>query len=249
VTVITETIAWLTDPANWSGPNGIPVRMGEHIALSLAGLLIACLIAIPIGLWVGHTRRGDRIAINAANLGRAMPSLALIGIAVPFTILLDPQLGFKVLPTLIAVVILGIPPILINTHTGITEVDADLTEAARGMGLTDRQVLRRLEVPLALAVIIAGIGSAAVQIIATVTLGAIFGFGGLGAYLTQGISQNDDGMVFGGVVLVALLALAAEALFTLLARRARPPGAADTEEEDRRRVDDGPRSAATSAPV
>ena len=110
-------------------------------------------------------------------------------------------------------------------------------------------MLRRLEVPLALAVIIAGIGSAAVQIIATVTLGAIFGFGGLGAYLIQGISQNDDGMVFGGVVLVALLALAAEALFTLLARRARPPGAADTDDDDRRRAEPAPGSAATSAPI
>jgi osmoprotectant transport system permease protein len=234
MTIIAETIAWLTNPANWSGPNGIPVRLLEHVALSFAGLLIACAIAIPIGLWVGHTRRGERAAINVANLGRAMPSLALIGIAVPFTILLDPQLGFKVLPTLLAVVILGIPPILINTHTGITEVDPELTEAARGMGLTGSQVLRGLELPLALAVIVAGIGSAAVQIIATVTLGAIFGFGGLGAFLTQGISQNDDGMTFGGVVLVALLALAAEAGFTFLARRARPPGASVEEGRGRR---------------
>lgn len=224
MTIVTDTILWLTNPANWSGPNGIPVRLGEHVALSLAGLLIACAIALPIGLWVGHTRRGGRFAVNAANIGRAMPSLALIGIAVPFTVLLDPQLGFKVLPTLIAIVALGIPPILVNTHAGISEVDADLTESARGMGLTGRQVLRGLEVPLALAVIVAGVGSAAVQIIATVTLGAIFGFGGLGAYLTEGISQGDDGMTFGGVVLVAILALAAEWLFTRLARRARPRG-------------------------
>src|SRR5207342_3509123 len=120
-----------------------------------------------------------------------------------------------------AMVALGIPPILINTHAGVTEVDPELTEAARGMGLTGSQVLRGLEVPLALAVIVAGIGSAAVQIVATATLGAIFGFGGLGAYLTEGISQGN-----GGMVLVALLALSAEATFTLLARRARPPGAA-----------------------
>jgi osmoprotectant transport system permease protein len=226
MTIVSETVAWLTNPANWSGPNGIPVRMFEHIALSLTGLAIACLIALPIGLWVGHTKRGERVAVNAANIGRAMPSLALIGIAVPFTVLLDPQLGFKVLPTLIAMVALGIPPILVNTHAGISGVDPDLTETARGMGLTGPQVLGGLEVPLALAVIVAGIGSAAVQIIATATLGAIFGFGGLGAYLTEGISQGDDGMVFGGVVLVALLALSAEGLFTLLARRATPPATA-----------------------
>ena len=132
-----------------------------------------------------------------ANLGRAMPSLALIGIAVPFTPA-RPAARVQGLPTLIAMVVLGIPPILVNTYAGITEVDPELTEAARGMGLTERQVLRGLEVPLALAVIIAGIGSAAVQIIATATLGAIFGFGGLGAYLVEGIAQNDDGMMFGG---------------------------------------------------
>ena len=224
MTIVSETLTWLTNPANWEGPNGIPVRLFEHVALSLTGLLIACLIALPIGLWVGHTKRGARLAVNAANIGRAMPSLALIGIAVPFTIVIDPQLGFKVLPTLLAMVALGIPPVLVNTYTGISEVDGDLTEAARGMGLTGSQVLRKLEVPLAAAVIIAGIGSAAVQIIATATLGAIFGFGGLGAYLTEGISQGDDGMTFGGVVLVALLALAAEGLFGWLARRSRPPG-------------------------
>ena len=140
-----------------------------------------------------------------------MPSLALIGIAVPFTVLLDPQLGFKVLPTLIAIVALGIPPILVNTHAGITEVDARPHRGGPGHGpdagarccAASRSRWRS-------PVIVAGIGSAAVQIIATVTLGAIFGFGGLGAYLTEGISQGDDGMTFGGVVLVALLALAAE---------------------------------------
>jgi osmoprotectant transport system permease protein len=222
--IIGETLAWLTDPAHWTGPSGIPVRVTEHLALSLAALLIAAAIALPIGLWVGHTRRGERLAINGANIARAIPSLALIGIAVPITVLIDPQFGFKVLPTLIAMVALGIPPILVNTHAGITEVDRDLTEAATGMGLTGRQVLSGVELPLAAPVIVAGMGSAAVQIIATATLGAIFGFGGLGAYLTEGISQNDSAMVFSGVVLVAALALGAEAAFTLLARALTPRG-------------------------
>jgi osmoprotectant transport system permease protein len=220
--IIGEVIGWLTDPAHWTGPSGIPVRVAEHLAISVAALLIASLIALPIGLYVGHTRRGGRAVVNVANLGRAIPSLAVIGIAVPITVLLDPQIGFKVLPTLIAMVVLGIPPILVNTYTGITEVDRDLTEAATGMGLTGRQVLSGVELPLAAPVIVAGMGSAAVQIIATATLGAIFGFGGLGAYLTEGISQNDDAMVFSGVVLVALLALGAEAAFTLLGRALTP---------------------------
>lgn len=222
--MIGETVAWLTDPAHWTGPSGIPVRVAEHLAISLAALLVASLVALPIGLWVGHTRRGERVAVNTANIARAIPSLALIGIAVPITVLIDPQFGFKVLPTLLAMIALGIPPILVNTHAGIREVDRDLTEAATGMGLTGRQVLRGVELPLAAPVIVAGMGSAAVQIIATATLGAIFGFGGLGTYLTEGVSQNDDAMVFSGVVLVAALALTAEASFTLLARGLTPRG-------------------------
>ena len=224
--IIGEVIGWLTDPAHWSGPSGIPTRVAEHLALSLTALLIATLIALPIGLYVGHTRRGARLAVNAANIGRAIPSLALIGIAAPITVLIDPQIGFKVLPTLIAMIALGIPPILVNTHTGITEVDRDLTEAATGMGLTARQVLGGVELPLAAPVIVAGMGSAAVQIIATATLGAIFGFGGLGTYLVQGVAQHDDAMLFSGVVLVAGLALSAEAAFTLLGRAVRPHEAA-----------------------
>jgi osmoprotectant transport system permease protein len=222
--IVGEVIAWLTDPAHWTGPSGIPVRVGEHLALSLAALAIATAIALPIGLWIGHTRRGERLAINSANIARAIPSLALIGIAVPITVLIDPQFGFKVLPTLIAMIVLGIPPILVNTHAGITGVDRDLTESATGMGLTGGQVLRGVELPLAAAVIVAGMGSAAVQIIATATLGAIFGFGGLGAYLTEGISQNDMAMMFSGVVLVAALALGAEAAFTLAGRALTPRG-------------------------
>jgi osmoprotectant transport system permease protein len=222
--IIGEVVAWLTDPAHWTGSSGIPTRVAEHLALSLTALLIASLIALPIGLYVGHTRRGARLAVNAANIGRAIPSLALIGIAVPITVLIDPQIGFKILPTLIAMVALGIPPILVNTNTGITEVDRDLVEAATGMGLTGRQVLGGVELPLAAPVIVAGMGSAAVQIIATATLGAIFGFGGLGTYLVQGIAQNDDGMLFSGVVLVAILALAAEATFTLVGRALAPHG-------------------------
>ncbi len=220
--IIGDVIAWLTDPAHWTGPSGIPTRVAEHLAISLAALVIASLIALPIGLYVGHTRRGGQSAVNVANLARAIPSLALIGIAVPITVLVDPQVGFKVLPTLIAMIVLGIPPILINTYTGITEVDRDLTEAANGMGLTSRQVLTGVELPLAASVIMAGIGSAAVQIIATATLGAIFGFGGLGSYLVQGIAQNDDAMLFSGVVLVAALAVGAEAAFGFLGRALRP---------------------------
>lgn len=226
--VVSATAAWLADPAHWSGPSGIPTRVAEHLVLSLGALLVAAVIALPIGVCVGHTGRGGSIAVNLANLGRAMPSLALIGVLIPITVVIDPQLGFKVLPTFIAMVALGIPPILVNAYTGVAEVDRDLNEAARGMGMTGVEVLRRVELPLAAPVIAAGMGSAAVQIIATATLGAIFGFGGLGTYLTEGISQNDEAMIWSGVVLVAVLALAAEGSFTLLGRWLTSPGVATT---------------------
>ena len=224
--LIGTVIAWLTDPANWQGPEGIPTRLVEHIVVSGSALLIAILIGLPIGLLVGHTRRGAAVAINVANIGRALPTLALITIFLPLTVLIDPQLGFKFYPTLIALVVLGLPPILVNTYTGISSVDADLVEAARGMGLKERQVLSRVEIPIAVPVISGGVRAAATQIVATATLGAIFGGVGLGNFLTDGIAQNDNGMIFGGVVLVAALCLATEGLFALIQRRVTSPGLA-----------------------
>ena len=218
--------AWLTDPAHWTGPSGIPTRLAEHIVISLVSIAIALVIAFPIGLWVGHNRRGVRLAINAANVGRAVPSLAAIGILVPLTVLIDPDAGFKVYPTLIAMVVLAVPPILVNTYSGIAGVDADLVEAARAMGLRERQIVGRVELPLGLAPILAGVRSASVQVIATATLGAIYGLGALGSYIVEGVAQNDDGKLFGGVVLVALLALASEAGLALAQRRVQPRGLA-----------------------
>ena len=216
--------AWLTDPAHWTGPAAIQVRLGEHVAVSLLSLGMALAVALPIGLWIGHTRRGVRLAINLANVGRAVPSLAAIGILVPFTVMLDPDAGFKLYPTLIAMVVLAVPPILVNAYAGIAGVDAELVEAARGMGLLERQILGRVEIPLALPAIVAGLRSASVQVIATATLGAIYGLGALGAYIVEGIAQNDDAKLFGGVVLVALLALTSEAVLAFAQRRAASPG-------------------------
>jgi osmoprotectant transport system permease protein len=222
--LFSETAAWLTDPTNWSGASGIPTRLVEHLAVSFAALLLAVAIALPIGLFVGHTRRGASLAVNVANLGRALPTLALITIFLPVTVLVDPQLGFKVYPTLLALVVLGLPPILVNTYVGVSGVDADLVEAGRGMGLRETEILRRVEIPVAIPVIAGGVRSAASQIVATATLGAIFGGVGLGRYLVEGIAQNDNGMIFGGVTLVAVLSLATETVFALVQRRITSPG-------------------------
>jgi osmoprotectant transport system permease protein len=211
--LIELTVTWLADPAHWTGTSGIPNRVLEHVLLSGGALAIAAAIAIPVGIYVGHTGRGVALSANVANVGRALPSLAVIAIVLPITSAIDNQAGFRLYPTLIAMVVLALPPILVNTQTGVREVDRDLVEAARAMGMRPRQVVRGVELPLAAPAIASGLRSAAVQVVATATLGAIFGGGGLGRYLVEGVAQRNDGMIFGGVVLVALLALAVELAF------------------------------------
>ena len=211
MTIVSETIAWLTDPAHYVGPDGIPIRLLQHVFLSGVAFLVAAMIALPVGLAVGHSGRGAGLAVNLANVGRAIPTLAVIGIMVPITQALDPRLGFTFYPTLIGLVVLALPPILVNTYAGIGGVDRDLVEAARGMGMREGQILRGVEIPLALPVILAGLRLASVTIVATATLGAIFGYGGLGRYLVDGIAQNNDGKLFAGVVLAAGITLITEA--------------------------------------
>ncbi len=218
--VVEATAAWLTNPANWSGPDGIPVRVGEHAAICLAAMAIALAISLPAGLYTGHTRRWAGLASVLAVIGRALPSLALIGLVLPITQAFDPQRGFSLYPTLVAMVVLAVPPILVNADAGLRGVDADVVESARGMGFAELALLGRVEVPLALPVILGGIRSATVQVIATTTLGAIFALGGLGRYVVDGIAQNDDGMLFGGVVLVGGMAVTAEGVLALVQRLA-----------------------------
>jgi len=220
---VTETATWLTNPASWDGPNGIPARLTEHIEMSLVVMLIAIAIALPTGLFIGHTRRGTTLAVGLANIGRAVPTFAMMGILLPFTQAFDPVNGFGLYPTLLAMIILAIPPILVNAYAGVSEVDRDLVDAGRGMGFRGEQILRDIEIPLALPVILGGIRSAAVQVIATTTLGAILGIGGLGRFVVDGIAQNDDGMLFGGVVLVAALAMLSEVVLSQVQRIARTP--------------------------
>jgi len=225
VDALTATIAWLLDPAHWSGTDGIPIRLWEHIWISAASVLTAAAIALPIGAFIGHTGRAASLAINLANIGRAVPSYAILVIVLPISLRLAPQLGYdpdlglSEIPTFTAMTMLAIPPILVGTYAGLREVDRDLVETARGMGMRERQVLGRVEIPLALPVILGGARTAAVQVVATATLGAVVAYGGLGRYLIDGIARNETDRLFAGVVLVAALALTVEGAFALLQRR------------------------------
>ena len=224
---VEQTAAWLTDPAHWSGPNGIPVRLEEHVIVSVVSLVIALAIALPIGLYIGHTGRHTAVAVNSANLWRALPSLAVIAIVLPITAPIDPELGFKVYPTIVAMVVLAVPPIMVNTYSGLSGVDRDMLEAGRGQGMSERQILTAVELPLAVPVIATGVRSAAIQVVATATLGAVFGCGGLGRYLVDGlaqISQGGIGMIGAGAVLVAGLVIVTELFFALLQRVLTPRG-------------------------
>ncbi|HEX7490405.1 MAG TPA: ABC transporter permease [Candidatus Limnocylindrales bacterium] len=216
--LISATVQWLADPAHWQGPNGIPMRLEEHVILSAISLLVAACVALPVGLWIGHSGRFSWWIVGSANAWRALPSFAVIGLLVPFTTIVDPDRGFTLYPTLIAMVVLAGPPILVNAYEGVVGVDRDLVEEARAMGMKERQILTGVEVPIALPVLATGMRSAAVQVIATATLGSTFGFGGLGRYIVLGDANQDTGELFGGVLLVAGLALVTLGLFLLLER-------------------------------
>jgi osmoprotectant transport system permease protein len=224
---VLAVIAWFGDPANWTGRDGIPNRLTEHLVLCGLSMAAALAIALPVGLYIGHTGRLAVVAVQLANLGRAIPSYALMAVLYPLSIAFSMSVGgdLAFLATFAAMVLLAVPPIVTNTWTGVRGVDADLREAARGMGMQGGQVLRWLEVPLALAVILTGVRIAAVQVVATATLGAVFGGGGLGRYIVQGFARQDDARLWAGALMVALMAIAAELGFSWAIRRAeRRPG-------------------------
>jgi osmoprotectant transport system permease protein len=216
-----EAIAWLSTAENWTDPrNGILLRLWEHVSLSVVALLAAILIGLPVGLWIGHTGRGAAAVIAIANIGRAVPSVGWLGIVFPLALVALGRAGIGYIPALIALTALGIPPIVTNTYAGMREVDAEFTEAGRGMGMREMEVVRKVEVPVAMPVILAGIRVSAVQIVATATLAAIVGGGTLGHFILQGIFNRDLDRVVGAAILVALLAIGTELLFIVIERRA-----------------------------
>ena len=225
-----DIIGFFTDPTHWEGTSGIPNRLFEHLVISGFSVLIAALIAVPVGLYIGHTNRGSSLAINLANIGRAIPSFAMMVILLPVTLSLagtlpyDAPFGLTFLPIFLAMTFLAIPPLLVSTYAGLRSVDRDLIEAGRGMGLRDRQILGRIEIPIASSIIVGGFRTATLQVIATATIGAILGGGGLGRFIFDGLNQGPPGRpsIFAGAILVSALAIGVDGLLALLQTRLTP---------------------------
>ncbi|MCD0448241.1 ABC transporter permease [Actinocorallia sp. API 0066] len=209
---------WITDPANWHGSDGIPVRLAEHVGYTLLVLLVALAIGLPLGLFIAHAgQRAAFAVINTANGARALPTLGLL------VLIFLLSTGSDV-AALIPLVILAIPPILVNAYEGIRQVEPQVRDAARGMGMTGRQVLFRVELPIAVPLILLGARTAAVQVVATATVAAYINLGGLGGYIMDGILLREYGEAVGGSVLVVLLAVSVQGLFTLFTHLVTPRG-------------------------
>jgi osmoprotectant transport system permease protein len=217
VNIFAETIAWLTDPIHWRGSGGIPTRTFEHLQYSALVLLIAAVIAVPIGLFIGHTGRGRVVAVAVAGALRALPTLGLL---VLFALLA----GSGLMPPVWALVILTVPPLLAGTYAGISSVDAVVVDAARAMGMTELQILFRVELPNGLQVMFGGIRTAVLQVIATVSVVAYLPLGGLGRYLFDGLVLQDFPRMLGGSLLIAGLAIAVDLILAGVQRLGLSPG-------------------------
>ncbi|MFJ6453765.1 ABC transporter permease [Paenarthrobacter sp. NPDC091669] len=215
--IFAETIAWLTSPKNWTGSGGIPTRLMEHLQYSGLVLLIAAAIAVPIGLYIGHTGRGRVVAVAVAGALRALPTLGLL---VLFALLA----GSGLMPPVWALVILTVPPLLAGTYAGISSVDSTVVDAARAMGMTELQILFRVEVPNGLQVMFGGIRTAVLQVIATVSVVAYLPLGGLGRYLFDGLVLQDFPRMLGGSLLIAALAIAVDLILAGVQRLVISPG-------------------------
>lgn len=213
MTTLTAAWDWLTDPAHWPGENGITHRLVQHLVLTVVCLVVSCLIALPVALVLGHLGRGGALAVNISNIGRAVPTFAVLVL-----LLLTPVGRWGEGPTVVALVLFAVPPLLTNAYVGMREVDRGVVQAARGMGMTGRQMLFRVELPLALPMVMNGVRIAAVQLVATATIAALAGGGGLGRIITAGFNLASTPQVVAGAVLVAALALVVEGLFELAER-------------------------------
>jgi osmoprotectant transport system permease protein len=210
--------AWLTDPAHWTGDEGIPHSLQQHLVISCWAMLIAVVVAVPFAVLAGHFGRGGTLLVAVGNIGRAIPTYAVIVI-----LALTDQVGVGALAVVLALALFALPPMLVNTYVAVREVDPDVKDAARGMGMTGSQLLRRVELPLAFPLTFAGFRTAFVQVVATATFGSLVGAGTLGQIIVNGFSVQDYDEMYAGVVIVAVVCIGIDLLLAgiqrLVARR------------------------------
>ncbi|RFU38320.1 ABC transporter permease [Actinomadura logoneensis] len=220
---ILNAIKWFFHGQQWHGADGIPHRLAEHLWYSGVAFAITVAIALPLGLLLGHVRRGRTASffgfsvIASANGARALPTLGLLILAVLVT-------SSSLVPTLVPLIVLAIPPVLVNAYTGVQQVEPQLRDAAEGMGMTGTQVLWRVEAPVALPLVLLGLRTAAIQIVSTATIAAYVGLGGLGRFIVDGLKRQEYPSTAGGAILVILLAFLIQFVFALLRRLAVSPG-------------------------
>lgn len=220
--IFADALGWILDGANWGGAPGagrpaILQRLGETVQISAVSLLIALAIALPIGVVIGHTGRGRSAAILVSNVARALPTLGLLSILLLL-------IGVNAVPVAIVLVVLGIPPMLAGVYAGFESVNRSTIDAARAVGMTEAQIILRVETPLAAPLLIGGLRSTALQIIATTTVASAFAFGGLGIYIVNGLTQNDPVQLLSGAILITLLCLAIDGLLSIVQRLVAPRG-------------------------
>ena len=215
--MLAKVAQWFANPAHWTGDDGVPTRLLEHVEISAESVLIGAVIALPIGIVLGHYGRFGNVAMNISNVGRAIPSFALLVLS--FQIF-----GLGLTPIIISLTALAIPPMVTNSYVALREVDPDIKDAARGMGYRELAQILRVEIPLAVPLLMAGIRTSAVQVVATATLAALIAGGGFGRYIIDGIDQQDYARLVAGAILVALLALATEASLAGVQRLLVPRG-------------------------
>ncbi|MEU3532187.1 MULTISPECIES: ABC transporter permease [Streptomyces] len=213
MSTLTATWDWLADPAHWSGDNGVWHRLLQHLLLTVVCLVLSCLIALPVALVLGHLGRGGALAVNISNVGRAVPTFAVLVL-----LLLTPVGNWGEGPTVVALVLFAVPPLLTNAYVGMREVDRGIVQAARGMGMTGRQLMFHVELPLSLPLLMNGVRIAAVQLVATATIAALAGGGGLGRIITAGFNLASTPQVVAGALLVAVFALLVEGGFEIAER-------------------------------
>lgn len=216
MSLVADTARWLLDGTHWTGTDGVPARLVEHLQVSAAAVALAALVALPVAFALGHRRGGGALVGGLSNASRAVPTFAVL------VLLAATPVGFGNRATVVALVLFAVPPLLTNAYVGVRDVDPEVLEAARGMGMTGLQVLRRVELPLALPLVAAGVRTAAVQVVATATLAAYVGGGGLGRLIADGFARADPAMTAAGGVLVAGLALVTELSLALVQRRLTP---------------------------